>query len=75
MNIKTIKLATLATISAVALTGCVTDPNTGEKRISNAAIGQHPPASMLGFATAYAVVYDVILLTVTAVIFKRRNFK
>ena len=39
MNIKTIKLATLATISAVALTGCVTDPNTGEKRISNAAIG------------------------------------
>ena len=39
MNIKTIKLATLATISAVALTACVTDPNTGEKRISNAAIG------------------------------------
>lgn len=39
MNIKTIKLATLATISAMALTGCVTDPNTGEKRISNAAIG------------------------------------
>ena len=39
MNIKTIKLVTLATISAVALTGCVTDPNTGEKRISNAAIG------------------------------------
>ena len=39
MNIKTIKLVTLATISAVALTGCVPDPNTGEKRISNAAIG------------------------------------
>ena len=39
MNIKTVKLATLATMSAIALTGCVTDPNTGEKRISNAAIG------------------------------------
>ena len=39
MNIKTIKFAALATMSAVALTGCVTDPNTGEKRISNAAIG------------------------------------
>ena len=39
MNIKTIKLATLATISAVALTACVTDPETGQKRISNAAIG------------------------------------
>lgn len=39
MNIKTIKLAALATISAVALTGCVTDPETGKKRISNAAIG------------------------------------
>jgi len=39
MNIKTIKLAALATISAVALTGCVTDPETGQKRISNAAIG------------------------------------
>jgi len=43
--------------------------------ISNAAIGQHPPPSMLGFATVYAVVYDIILLTITAVIFKRRNFK
>ena len=43
--------------------------------ISNAAIGQHPPASMLGFATAYALVYDIILLTITTIIFKRRNFK
>ncbi|MBJ7439565.1 MAG: OmpA family protein [Sphingopyxis sp.] len=39
MNIRTIKLAALATISAVAITGCVTDPETGKKRISNAAIG------------------------------------
>lgn len=39
MNIKTIKLAAMATMSAVALTGCVTDPETGQKRISNAAIG------------------------------------
>ena len=39
MNIKTIKIAALATMSAVALAGCVTDPETGQKRISNAAIG------------------------------------
>ncbi|KXK07077.1 MAG: ABC-2 family transporter protein [Acidobacteria bacterium OLB17] len=43
--------------------------------ISNAAIGQHPPASMLGFATLYAVAYDIILLTLATMIFRRRNFK
>lgn len=39
MNIKTIKLTALASLAAIAVTGCVTDPETGEKRISKAAIG------------------------------------
>ena len=39
MNIKTIKLTAIAALGAIALTGCVTDPETGKKRISNAAIG------------------------------------
>lgn len=39
MNRRTIKLITLASIGAFTLTGCVTDPVTGEKRISKAAIG------------------------------------
>lgn len=39
MNIKTIKLAALASIAAVGLSACVTDPVTGEKKISKAAIG------------------------------------
>lgn len=43
--------------------------------ISNAAIGQTPPVSMIAYATAYAAVYDIILLTITTIIFKRRNFK
>ena len=43
--------------------------------ISNAAIGQTPPASMIAYATAYAAVYDIILLTITTIIFKKRNFK
>lgn len=43
--------------------------------ISNAAVGQRPSASMLGLAFAYALVYDIILLTITTIIFKRRNFK
>lgn len=33
------------------------------------------PPAMLGGATAYAIIYDVILLTLTIVIFRRRNFK
>ena len=39
MNSKTIKLTALASIGAMALTGCVTDPETGKQRISKAAIG------------------------------------
>ena len=34
-----------------------------------------PPASMLGGSLLYAVIYDIILLTITVVIFSRRNFK
>src|SRR3546814_4864746 len=39
MNSKTIKLTILTSIGAIALTGCVTDPVTGERKISKAAIG------------------------------------
>jgi len=39
MKTKMIKLTILSSISAIVLTGCVTDPDTGKKRISNAAIG------------------------------------
>lgn len=39
MKTHMIKLTTLASIGALALAGCVTDPVTGEKRISKAAIG------------------------------------
>lgn len=39
MNIKTIKLTALASLAAVTVTGCVTDPETGQQRISKAAIG------------------------------------
>jgi outer membrane protein OmpA-like peptidoglycan-associated protein len=39
MKTRTIQLTTLVTIGALALSGCVTDPETGQKRISNAAIG------------------------------------
>ena len=39
MNINTIKLTTIAALGAITLTGCVTDPVTGERKISKAAIG------------------------------------
>ncbi|WP_033074106.1 OmpA family protein [Sphingopyxis sp. MWB1] len=39
MNMNSIKLVALATVGAVTLTGCVTDPVTGERKISKAAIG------------------------------------
>ena len=39
MNSKAIKLTILTSIGAIALTGCVTDPVTGERKISKAAIG------------------------------------
>src|SRR3546814_14750447 len=39
MNSRTIKLTILTSIGAIALTGCVTDPVTGERKISKAALG------------------------------------
>ncbi len=43
--------------------------------IANTANGSVPPASMLGGAVLYALVYDLVLLTATVLIFRRRNFK
>jgi ABC-type transport system involved in multi-copper enzyme maturation permease subunit len=43
--------------------------------ITNTANGDAVPFAMLAAAGAYAVVYDVILLTITVTIFRRRNFK
>jgi ABC-type transport system involved in multi-copper enzyme maturation permease subunit len=43
--------------------------------ITNAAHGDAPNAALLGGALLYAVVYVVILLTITTLVFSRRNFK
>ncbi|MFZ1700382.1 MAG: ABC transporter permease subunit [Pyrinomonadaceae bacterium] len=43
--------------------------------ITETASGMTVPASMIGTAIVYAVVWDVILLAITVVIFSRRNFK
>lgn len=43
--------------------------------ITETANGIGMPAKMLGLAIAYAIVFNVILLTITVLIFKRRNFK
>jgi hypothetical protein len=43
--------------------------------ITETANGMAAPAAMLGASTAYAVVWDVVLLTIAVVIFSRRNFK
>ena len=43
--------------------------------ITETANGMLPPAEMLGGAALYAVIFDIILMTITAVIFARRNFK
>ena len=42
--------------------------------ITNSAYGDTPPADMLGLAIIYAVVYSFILIWITVMIFKRRNF-
>ncbi len=42
---------------------------------TNASHGDVPPASMLGGAILYAVIYVGILLAATVLIFSRRNFK
>ena len=43
--------------------------------IINVANGDAAPIAMLGGATVYALVYVVILLTISITIFRRRNFK
>lgn len=43
--------------------------------ITETSNGVTPPASMIGAALLYAGVFDIILLTITVVIFSRRNFK
>ena len=43
--------------------------------ITETANGITPPPSMIGGAFLYAIIYDILLLTFTAVIFSRRNFK
>lgn len=43
--------------------------------IANTANGQVPPAAMISGAALYALVYDAVLMTITVMIFSRRNFK
>lgn len=43
--------------------------------ITETANGIAPPAMFIGFAVLYAIVFDIILLTVTVIVFSRRNFK
>lgn len=43
--------------------------------VTNAAHGEVPPAAMVLGAAMYAVVFDVILMAATVIIFSRRNFK
>ena len=43
--------------------------------VNETANGIPAPASMIGGAILYAVIYNIILLTATIVIFNRRNFK
>jgi ABC-type transport system involved in multi-copper enzyme maturation permease subunit len=43
--------------------------------ITETSNGMTPPSAMIGGAIIYAIVYDVILLTITVLIFSRRNFK
>lgn len=43
--------------------------------ITNSAYGDFPPASMLGGAFLYALIYSGILISISILIFSRRNFK
>jgi ABC-type transport system involved in multi-copper enzyme maturation permease subunit len=43
--------------------------------ITDASHGSFPPARMLAGAAAYALVFDIILITIAILIFSRRNFK
>lgn len=42
--------------------------------ITNSAYGETPPSGMFFFAALYAVIYSIILITGTILIFERRNF-
>lgn len=43
--------------------------------IANSANGDTPSLQWLGGAAAYAIIFDVIIMTITVLIFSRRNFK
>ena len=43
--------------------------------VTNAAYGEIPPPAMFGGAILYAIVFDIILIAATILIFSRRNFK
>ncbi len=43
--------------------------------VTNAAHGELPPLAMVGGSILYAIVYDVILIAATIIIFSRRNFR
>lgn len=43
--------------------------------ITNSSHGDSPSAALLGGSFIYAIVYDVVLLTIAILIFSRRNFK
>ena len=43
--------------------------------IANSANGDAPSLSWIGVAAAYAFLFDIIVMTITVVIFSRRNFK
>ena len=43
--------------------------------ITNSAHGDFPPTAMMGGAILYAIIYNLILLLITVLIFSRRNFK
>jgi ABC-type transport system involved in multi-copper enzyme maturation permease subunit len=43
--------------------------------VTNASYGETPPAAMIGGAILYAVVFDIVLIAGTIMIFSRRNFK
>jgi hypothetical protein len=42
---------------------------------TNASHGDVPPWTMLLGSSAYAIVFDIVLVAITVLIFRRRNFK
>lgn len=43
--------------------------------ITESSNGMTPPPAMIGGSLLYALIYDLVILTITVVIFSRRNFK